>query len=200
MSGDWTVLLIGGPGAVGKTTAARQIGRLIGASVLETDDVWLAMQAVVSAVERPLLHAFASRDVWRRPVGDLVALKRELAQLLSSSLEPAVGTHLSHNDRVVVEGVWLTPEFMCRPNYAGSGAAGRRRSVIVFEDDPARIRRSFFERGRGFDHWPPEDRDAMAALQAAYARWLRSEALARNIPVVGARPVEDLAERILAVV
>ncbi len=200
MSIDWTVLLIGGPGAVGKTTAARRIGRLIGASVLETDDVWLAMKGAIGAEERPLLHAFASRDVWRRPVGELVAMQRDVARLLSASLEPAVGTHLWHDDRVVVEGVWLTPEFMSRPNYAGSLAGDRRRAVIVFEDDPARIRESFFGRGRGFDDWPPQDRDAMAALQAAYARWLGTEAIARNIPVVEARPVEDLAERILAVV
>ena len=200
MTTDWTVLLIGGPGAVGKTTAARRIGQLIGAAVLEADDVWLAMRAAVSADERPLLHAFASRDVWRRPVGDLVAMQREIAQLLSSSLEPAVGTHLWHNDRVVVEGVWLTPEFMSRTNYAGSVAGDRRRAVVVFEDDPARIRERFFGRGRGFDQWPGQDRDAMAALQAGYARWLRTEALARSVPVVDARPIDDLAERILAVV
>lgn len=182
---------------MGKTSAAKRIATISGASLLQTDDVWLALKGAIPASDAPLVHAF-SRDAWRRPTSELVVLMRELAQLISSALDPVVGVHLWHDDRIVIEGVWITPEFMRRASYAGSLAGDRRRAVLVFEDNPARIRESFFAR-RGFQDWSTEDREAMAATQAGYARWLRTQALMRDVPIVEARPVGHLAERILAV-
>lgn len=200
MSADWTVLLVGGPAAVGKTTAAKRISVVSGATLLQVDDVWLALQRAIDPTDSPLLHTFASPEVWRRPAAELVALKHELAVLVSSSLEFVVANHLEHDDKVVIEGVWITPEFAARPTYAGATAAERRRAVFVLEDDPSRIRESMLSRGRGFGDWVPEDREAMAAMQAGYARWLRTQALMRKQPIVDARPVGHLAERILAMI
>ena len=199
MSSDWTVLLIGGPAAVGKTGAAKRIATVSGASLLQVDDVCLALQRAIDPKDSPTLHVFASPEVWHRPTKELVTLRRELADLVSSSLEYVIASHLAHDDRVVIEGLWITPEFMSRPAYAESLATGRRRAVIVFEDDIVRIRESFSARGRGFDARPAEYRDARAALEAAYARWLRTQSIMRNIPLVDARPAGHLAERILAV-
>ena len=196
---DWTVLFVGGPAAVGKTSAAKRIAVVSGASLLQVDDVWLALQRAIDPTDSPLLHTFASPEVWRRAPAELVALKRELAALVSSSLELVVASHLAHDDKVVIEGVWITPEFAARPTYAGSAAGDRRRAVFVLEEDASRIRDSLLARGRGFGDWDPADREAMAAMQAGYARWLRTQALMRKAPIVDARPVGRLAERILAV-
>ena len=198
MSSDWTVLLVGGPAAVGKTSAAKRIATVSGASLLQVDDVCLALQRAIDPADSPLLHTFASPEVWARPVAELVALRREVAALVSSSLEFVVENHLAHDDRVVVEGVWLTPEFMSRASYAESLAGDRRRAVVIFEDDPAKILANFSAR-RGFDERPAAYRDARTALEIGYARWLRTQALMRKVPVVDARPVGHLAERILAV-
>ena len=200
MSADWTVLLVGGPAAVGKTSAAKRISTVSGATLLQVDDVWLALQRAIDPTDSPLLHTFASPEVWRRPVPELVALKRELAALVSSSLEFVVANHLEHEDKVVIEGVWITPEFAARTAYAGRSAGERRRAVFVLEDDPSRIREAMLSRGRGSADWAPEDREAMAAMQSGYARWLRTQALMRKQPIVDARPVGHLAERILAVI
>jgi 2-phosphoglycerate kinase len=198
VSSDWTVLLVGGPAAVGKTSAAKRIATVCGASLLQVDDVCLALQRAIDPADSPLLHTFASPEVWGRPVAELVALRRELAALVSSSLEFVVANHLAHDDRVVVEGVWITPEFMSRTSYAESIAGDRRRAVVLFEDDSNRIRASFSTR-RGFEERPAGYRDARTALEVAYARWLRTQALMRKVPIVEARPVGHLAERILAV-
>jgi 2-phosphoglycerate kinase len=200
LSSDWTVLLVGGPAAVGKTSAAKRISVVSGATLLQVDDVRLALQRAIDPSDSPLLHTFASPEVWRRPPAELVALKRELAALVSSSLEFVVANHLEHDDRVVIEGVWLTPEFAARPSYAGMEAGARRRSVFVLEEDPSRIRESMLARGRGFGDLEPADREAMSAMQSGYARWLRTQALMRKQPIVDARPLGHLAERILAVI
>lgn len=147
----------------------------------------------------PDLSAFHDRVVWRKPTKELVALKRSIAEVVSSALELAVAHHLRVEDRVVIEGVWITPEFAARKSYDGQDAGDRRRAVFVIDDDPARIRDAMVARGRGFAEWSPADRDAMAAMQAGYARWLRTQALMRNVALVDARPLGRLAERILAV-
>jgi 2-phosphoglycerate kinase len=197
LTGDWTVLFIGGPGGVGKTSAAKRIATISGATLLQADDIWFALQSAIDPSVEPLLHAF-SRDVWRRPATERVVLMRELSQRISSVLERVVGIHLWHDDRVVIEGVWITPELMSRTSYDRSAGGDRRRAVVVFEGDAARIREAFFARP-GFEDWSDEERDAMAATQVGHARWLRTQALMRNVPIVDARPVGHLAERILAV-
>ncbi|HZP96183.1 MAG TPA: hypothetical protein VFC31_07615 [Candidatus Limnocylindria bacterium] len=44
MTGDRTVLLIGGPAAVGKTSAAKRLAVISVAALPRADDVWLALQ------------------------------------------------------------------------------------------------------------------------------------------------------------
>ena len=196
---DWTVLLVGGPAAVGKTSAAKRIAVVSGASLLQVDDVYLALQRAIDPNDSPLLHTFTSPQVWERPVKELVALRRELADVVSSSLEYVVANHLAYEDRVVIEGLWVTPEFMSRTSYAGSAAGDRRRAVVIVEEEPARIGDSFSARGRGFDERPAAYREARTALEAGYGRWLRTQALMRKVPIVDARPAVRLAERILTV-
>ena len=94
----------------------------------------------------------------------------------------------------------ITPEFAARPTYASAAAGDRRRAVFVLEDDPSRIRESLLARGPGLGAGSAADREAMAAMQTGYARWLRSQALMRKQPIVDARPAGHLAERILAVI
>jgi 2-phosphoglycerate kinase len=201
MARDWTVLFIGGPAAVGKTSAAKRISVITGATLLQADDVWLALQRAIDPSVEPALHAFADRAVWREPVDELLRRKRAIADIVSASLEFVLAHHLETDDRIVVEGVWITPEFAARAMYAGSsGGAGRRRAVFVLEDEATRIRDAMVDRGRGFQEWDPKDRAAMAAMQARYSRWLRAEATAHSLPIVPARPLGHLAERVLAVI
>jgi len=110
-------------------------------------------------------------------------------------------TFVDKLSRFLIDPIW--PYYLVE--HEGDQAGQQERVVVVAEQGLSAVVlaptwRGHFGRGRGFDHWRDEDRDAMAALQAAYARWLRDEAIARNVPVIDARPVADLAERILAVV
>jgi 2-phosphoglycerate kinase len=200
VSSDWTILFIGGPSSVGKTSAAKRIATISGATLLQADDVWLALKRAIDPKDSPLLHALSTPDVWRRPVAELVATKRELAELISSSLEFVVATHLWQEERVVIEGVWITPEFAARPMFHEATAGERCRAAFVIEVDASRIHETMLTKRGAFGHWTDEDRKAFAAVEASYARWLRTQALMRNIPTVDAKPVGHLAERILAAI
>ena len=200
MSSDWTVLFIGGPSSVGKTSAAKRIATISGATLLQADDVWLALKRAIDPRDSPLLHTLSAPEFWRRPVAELVAMKRDLAELISSSLEFVVATHLRQEDRVVIEGVWITPEFAARSAYDGVAAGERRRAAFVIEDNPSRIHETMLAKRSAFGHWMDEDRKVFAAMEASYARWLRTQALMRSLPIVEARPLGHLAERILALI
>lgn len=162
MTNDWTVLLIGGTASVGKTNAAKRIATVSGATLLHADDIRLALGIGVAAGQ---------------PLG--IDELRDVARRVSAALENVIAHHLAVSDKIVVEGVWVTPELAARDTY-GDVNATRRRAVFVVED-------------------PRERPDPIAPHESAHARWLLAETKKRAIPVVSARPVGHLAERILAV-
>lgn len=163
MTTDWVVLLIGGTSAVGKTNAAKRIAMVSGATLLHADDIRLAL-----GIDVPDETELAVETIKR------------VAATVSAALENVVAHHLETMDKIVIEGVWLTPAFAARASYGGRSASGRR-AVFVVED--ARER--------------PEP---ISPGQSAHARWLAGETRRQGLPTVDARPVGHLAERILAVI
>jgi 2-phosphoglycerate kinase len=163
---------------------------------LQTDDLWFALQRATNSDERPALHFFARTDVWELPVQELFAAKRDLAEEISSSLESVIANHVHHRDRLVIEGVWITPTLASRRSFAGYGYGDAVRAVFVDEQDEQAILDALLARGRGFEEWPTTHQRAMAGLQARYGEWLHAEAERCGIPLVAARPVETLVDRI----
>ncbi len=68
MPPTWKVSLIGGSSATGKTTLARRLARHYGLSVLQTDDVRMALQQMTTLEQHPALHYFITPpSVWNQP-------------------------------------------------------------------------------------------------------------------------------------
>ena len=196
----WTVLLIGGPAATRKTSVAKTIAARCGAEVLQADDVWLALQRAIDPDTRPTLHFYARETVWDRPIEELVTAMRVLADEVSAALEPVTAHHLRVRDRIVIEGVWITPAFAARKAFGGSTYDGAVRSVFIDERDQTAIRDVMLARGRGIQEWLPRRQTAMVRMQAGYGEWLREAASAQGLPLVAARPVETLVDRVLTAV
>ena len=194
------MLLIGGPAATRKTSVAKTIAARCGAEVLQADDVWLALQRAIDPDTRPTLHFFARETVWDRPIEELVAAMRVLADEVSAALEPVTAHHLRVRDRIVIEGVWITPAFAARKAFGGSTYDGAVRSVFIDERDQTAIRDVMLARGRGIQEWLPRRQTAMVRMQAGYGEWLREAASAQGLPLVAARPVETLVDRVLTAV
>jgi 2-phosphoglycerate kinase len=163
--------------------------------VLQADDIWLALERATTPQERPSLHFFARRDVWRLPVDEIIAGKRALATEVSDALELVIATHLRDNDRVVVEGVWIMPELAVRPTYADRAREHRVRAVYIDEREESVIYESMMRRGN-FSWWSDDDRMAFVRLQARWSEWLNAEAAKHGLPVVAARPISSLWQRV----
>jgi 2-phosphoglycerate kinase len=163
VTSDWTVLLIGGTASVGKTNAAKRIATVSGATMLHADDIRLALGIAIPREADLTLEGF-----------------RRIADPVSAALENVIAHHLASSDKIVIEGLWITPDLAARTTYGDGVSATRRRGVFVVED--ARERTT-----------------PLTPFESAHARWVLAEAKRHSLPTVSARPVGHLAERILAV-
>ena len=193
---DWTVLLIGGTSATGKTTLAEHLALHFDARYIDTDLFWIVLKSAVPREVAPNLHAFEQEDSWIQPVDELIERYLGVAAYLCKSLEQLVAHHSMIGRRVVMEGVWLLPSFAAQGNYAGV-AVPDVRAVYVHEADASEIERRIEERpARGMQRHSQEARNHIA-MQHRFGEELRRRAEALRYPVVESRPFETLFHRTL---
>lgn len=210
----WDALLVAGCSGVGKSRVARRIARRGGASVLQVDDIRLALQRVTTPEDQPDLHYFLrERDIWHGATEDAVRGFIGVAEALAPAIEIILAHHLSapRPDRLVIEGDGILPRLATLtsiPASIPSGAnnetpvplVGRVRSVVIYESDPAAILANMRTRGRGIAAFTPTEQEAQARASWRYGLWLRDEAVRLGLPALPARPYATLVPRVLAAV
>jgi 2-phosphoglycerate kinase len=190
----WAVLLIGGGGAVGKTSVARQIAARYGASAMSADDIRLVLQRVIPADLDARLHYFVSADVRGLDVDEAVRHLQEIGDLVSDALQIVIRHHVGTGQRIVLEGDAITPELAVRDEYAGLPADERVRAVFVEEPDVHWLEQVLSHRARGAD--TPTAHRLWAEIHHAHGRRLAEAARLLGLAVVAARPQRTLAARI----
>lgn len=209
-AGMWNVLLVSGCSGVGKSRVARRIARRHGASVLQVDDIRLALQRVTTPAEQPALHYFLGDfAIARQSVDEMLRGYVGVAEALAPALEIILAHHLSapRPDRLVIEGDGILPRLAAlksipggAPNGSDLLTADRLRGVVVYEPEPWAILANMRARGRGIDVAPPKEQEAWARASWRYGLWLRDEALRAGVPALPARPYATLVARVLAAV
>lgn len=206
----WDALLVAGCSGVGKSRVARRIARRSGASVLQIDDIRLALQRVTTPEEQPALHYFlCERDVWQHETEVAVQGYIGVAEALAPAIEIILAHHLSapRPDRLVIEGDSILPRLATLASIPGGAhdgssvtTAGRVRGVVLYEADPVAILANLRARGRGIAAYTPAEQEAQARASWRYGLWLRDEAIRLRVPTVPARPYASLVPRVLAAV
>lgn len=188
------LFLIGGSAGAGKTTAARELARRLGAGWLQIDTVWITMQESVPKDS----EAYRTLRIDERivnstaPVELLVAAHVQASRMVCASLPRIVQFELQSHDALVADGAWLLPEFM-------SALALEDVLVIpalLYEPDPTHVKAAMDSRRRLKVVAPWHERSARASW--AYGQWLASEADRFHVPIVAARPRETLFNRLSA--
>jgi hypothetical protein len=72
------------------------------------------------------------------------------------------------------------------------------REVWLYEPEEARLWRIIAGRGRGFEHQSPDVQRNQVQLAWLYGQWLKQEAERYSVPVLAARPWDDVVARVLA--
>jgi 2-phosphoglycerate kinase len=204
---DWTVLLIGGPSGVGKTGAARRIGRQRRVSVLHVDDLRLAFQhsgATLpdAAATRALYLFWDDPDVWRRlpDAGrdGLIAV----GHALSPAIEVVAVNHLAQAEMgpLVIEGDNIVPALIARPLLREYATDAQVRAVFLVEPDEAALLANIAARGRVVAGQSDAERRTEARAKWLYGQWLATEAGRLGLPVLEPRPWDTLDARLAAAI
>jgi 2-phosphoglycerate kinase len=193
----WTVLLLGGGSATGKTVAAELVAARFGVPWLQLDDIRLALQRATTPEQHPELHYFLSdTSVWDRREEELVEALKAVARVTSAALEAVVAHHLSQNQPVVIEGDGILPRMAAGTHFAGHESGGSVRAIFLVEPHDEDLLAAFQARGARGDPVDERTLGAQARVAWLYGQWLQEEALTLGLAVVAARPYERVAARL----
>ncbi len=204
---DWTVLLIGGSSGVGKTGAARRVGRRLGVSVLHVDDLRLVFQhsrATLPTTDatRALYLFWDDPDVWRQVPeagrDGLIAV----GDALSPAIEIVTVNHLAQGEMgpLVIEGDNILPALLARPLMREHATGARVRAVFLVEPDEVALRANIAARGRVVAGQSEAEQHTEARAKWLYGRWLAAEARRLGLPVLEPRPWDTLDARLAAAI
>ncbi|HET9492767.1 MAG TPA: isopentenyl transferase family protein [Chloroflexia bacterium] len=199
------MLLVGGPSGTGKSAAAAQLGRQLGISSLQVDDIRLALQ--YSRVTLPAesgtaaLYFFLNTpDVWQLPPARLVDGLIAVGEVLSPAIEIVITHHVDTQSPVIIEGDGILSSLLARPAVRDYVKNGLVKAVFLTEPDEAAIHLGTTTRARGTAE--TTDAELAAQVRAAwlYGQWLAHEAERYGAPLVEARPWATLPQRILTAI
>ena len=194
---NWTVLLIGGHSAAGKTTAAELVGRSLGVPWMMMDDLRLAFQrARVSLPENTDALYFDTVPSFRRlgpeeQCDGLIAV----GEALSPALEVIIEHHVDLSLPIVIEGDGIVPSLLSRKPVVER--AESVRTVFLIEPEETEILGNMMARSRAISDRTGEQLRNEARAKWLHGQWLAREAATHSLPIVHPRPWETLVERII---
>ncbi len=204
---DWTVLLIGGSSAVGKTAIAQILARHLGLSVLLVDDVRLALQQMTSREHLPQLHVFVTDAEEAQASPEQI---RDGLITVGEALIPALKMIMAHHivvtgvGPVIIEGDGILPQLAVSQDFHelkhfwGLRTTHEVRAVFLYEADEERLFENYVARGRGFEALTHDEQRRLVRASWLYGEWLRHQAHAYHLPLVAVRPYDTLLTRILS--
>ncbi len=192
MQPDWTVLLIGGSSATGKSYLARQLALHYQIPLMEIDDLRIAVQKMSAREKHPDLFYFPDHPDYLQ-VNDCSQLVEKLvnvAKALWPALNELITKHIVCHERVIFEGDGVLPQLIAQTDLQ------QVKSIFLF-DTKEHLHTTDVERHRG--KYTGEGVDKQAAFSFQYGLALEDEANHYHFPVVKTSPRETLFVRVLEV-
>lgn len=197
----WRVLLLGGPSGAGKSVAAAVIGRRLGISWLQVDDLRLALEhsgAVLPAGNADLRFFVDTPDLWRFPPERLRDALVGVGKAMAPAIEIVVANHVDTEAPVVIEGDGILPSLLDRPPVRDRLAAGQVRAAFLVEPDEGVLYANMVARDRGIAGRSEASLRTEARAKWLFGRWIEEEARRRGVPVLEPGPWATLPDRLLA--
>jgi 2-phosphoglycerate kinase len=188
---DWEVLLIGGASGVGKTQVSYRLARQLEMGLTEIDDLHIALERMTTPAQQPDLHYWRTHpEANQLPAEEILQRHLEVGVALRPAVEAVIANHLADGPAIVLEGDYLHPELAAQAMFGTQPAAGRVSAVFLVENDQERLARNFLARDG-------TEQNKRAEVSWLYGQWLAREAANHGVPVVAARPWENVLERVL---
>lgn len=183
---NWTIFLIGGASGTGKSSLAYQIAEYYNVNVMEIDDIHAAVKAVTSGDTHPAIHYWSTGVDWKDIgiAGNIDWLTR-VSEELTPALKAVMENHLESDVPVIIEGDFLSPEFVA------TFADPRVKAVFVHESDNCQIVQNYRMREGG------NRQQFRADISTAYGAMLKERCDVLGVETLEARPWESGLERII---
>jgi len=197
---SWRILLIGGVSGVGKSFLAQHISRHSGISVMQVDDIRLALQSVTTLDQQPGLHFFVNSDliakegIWSLNPEQLCEGLITVGQIVSKALLRVIGHHVATDSPLIIEGDGILPSIVERIDF---GIREKVSTVFLVEPDERMILNNMIERGRGFEEANVSEQQTQAKMNWLFGQHIQREAGRLQLPILPPRPYSTLNERAL---
>ena len=184
------VVFVGGAPGAGKTNIARPIAARLGMNLTHVDDVYLMLERMTDPERFPAIHEWRLHPerVLALDAGGMLEHTKEVSAIVAQALTPVVADRLESGIRTVFEGDFVQPVFAASETFDGVAAAGRVRSVFVYDTLEQFAANLAAREG--------EDQ-ARAEISWTYSEGVRAECHRLALPAIPARPWETGVERAL---
>ena len=184
---NWDILIIGGASGSGKTSISLPLARYWGVDLVRVDDFQVLLKALATHESLPDLHFEVTHPQYRTfGPEESLRLLINIGRSLMPGLAAVVDDHITENIPMILEGDFILPEF------AASFDNPRVKSVFIYEPSREQILQNYCTREGA---WQPYRADG----SFAYGNWLNENCHTLGIPIVEARPWDNLMERVLSI-
>jgi 2-phosphoglycerate kinase len=187
---DWTVLLIGGSSATGKSYLARQLALHYQIPLTEVDDIRIAVQQIVEKDKHPDLFYFLEHPhiIQASETSQLVNRLINVAKEIWPALNELISKHIVCNEPVVFEGDGILPELLAQRELY------QLKSIFLI-DTEEHLYTADVRRRRGEYNGAEAIKQAKFSFQ--YGLELARQGRDCHFPVIDSSPLETLYTRVL---
>jgi 2-phosphoglycerate kinase len=188
----WTVLLIGGSSATGKSYLARQLALHFQIPCAQIDDIRIAIHQVADREKNADLFFFLEHSdyLWTHESDHLVTKLVDVARAMWPAVNMLISKHLACDEPIIFEGDGILPELLTQRDLSVV------KSLFLIDSKEHLLRRDVI-RNRGYDIEKKADRQAEFSFQ--FGRELEKQAIKYQFPVVQTTPEKTLLERVMTV-
>ena len=189
MNRNWTVYLIGGSSATGKSILARRLAEHYKISLTEVDDIRIALQEVLDKTSYPDLFTFLVNPNYLKDsdIQDLVQKLLDVGKEIWKPLNTLIDKHIACNEPVIFEGDGIIPALLAQRNQD-------KVKAIFLYDDRESLKAKELKRNGGNGSQDMADRQAEFSF--AFGQELKRQAEESGFRAIKASPVETLFERV----
>lgn len=192
MNPNWKILLLGGSGAIGKSTLARQLSKYYNIPLMEVDDIRIALQQAVDKKDHSNLFTFKNDPDFldHFNIDELVEKLIAVGKELTPAIKAIVEKHIICNEPVIIEGDSILPELMKEINNPEVAA------IFLYDDmeslqerEKVRIRVERLEQGLLIKQ---------AQFSFSYGEYIKTQAHTLGLNTIKASPINTLFERVIS--
>lgn len=185
------VVFVGGAPGVGKTNVAHPVAAALGMTLTYVDDIYLVLERMTDPERFPQIHEWRLHPerVLALDAAGMLEHTKQVSAIVAQAMTPVIAERLESGIRSVFEGDFIQPAFANSETFDGVPAAGRVRSVFVYDTLEQFASNIAAREG--------EEQPRRAQISWDYSEWLRAECERLGVPSISARPWETAVERAL---